>query len=89
MAKSHVIEVECKCGQPLARYFKDIPGLLIKMYLSEIRIDRAGIFLKEPPLQNGIKIFCPKCQKLVANVAIIHGRPAARLNQGTVKKIRV
>lgn len=89
MAKSHVIEVECKCGQQLARYFKDIPGLLIKMYLSEIRIDRAGVFLKIPPLQTGSKIYCPKCQKLVAVIELVHGRPAAKICQGNIKRMRI
>ena len=89
MAKCHVIEVECKCGQSLARYFKDIPGLLIKMYLSEIRIDRAGVFQKVPALQTGSQIYCPKCQKLIAVVELVHGRPAAKLQQGNIKRMRV
>ena len=88
MPENRVIEVKCKCGQDLARYEKEGKGQLIKMYLSNILLDRAGVFLVDPPLANGAQVLCPSCEKRVATVQMIHGRPAAKMNQGAIKPIK-
>lgn len=87
--RGRVIEVECQCGQPLAKYEKVGKGQLQKMYLDMILVDRAGIFAKESEqgLTTGTEIYCSNCKKRVATVHIIHGRPAAKINHGAVKPI--
>ena len=83
--RSH--EVSCQCGQPLARYRKAGKGRLVKMFFSRIALDRAGVFLTEPPPQLGDPIFCPKCRKRVATVQVISGKYAAKLNRGAVQPL--
>ena len=87
-AETRIIEVQCKCNQDLARYQKEGKGRLQKMYLRKILIDRAGIFLTDPPLQNDDNVFCPSCESRVATIQMIHGQPAAKMNQGAIKPIR-
>lgn len=87
MPGTKVVEVGCQCGQDLARYEKVGQGHLLKMYLSHILVDRAGIFLTNPPLENGVSVFCPKCEKRVATIQMIHGEPAAKMNQGAIKPV--
>ena len=82
--RSHVIEVECRCGQDLAKYEKEGKGRLVKMYLDMILNDKAGIFSGE--LETGKEIFCPSCSKRVGTVQMVHGRPAAKMNQGVIKQ---
>jgi len=84
--RSRVIEVECKCGQGLARYEKVGKGRLQKMYLDMILKDRAGTFSSD--FETDQDIFCPSCEKRVATIQMIHGRPAAKMNQGAIKPIR-
>ena len=86
MAKSHVIEVECKCGNPLARYYKDVPGILLKLYLDEIRIDRAKIF--EGKHDKGYEFKCPKCERLIGIADLVKGRPAVKVEQKNLKRIK-
>lgn len=80
------IEVECQCGQPIARYKKEGSGYLMKMYLDMITIDRANVF--EEKKNTGDDIICPSCNKRIATIGMIHGRPAAKINHGVVKKIQ-
>lgn len=82
--KGKVIEVKCGCGQELARYEKVGKGRLVKMYLDMILEDEAGIFPER--LETGTEIHCPGCDKRVATVQMVHGRPAAKMNQGAIKK---
>jgi len=56
------------------------------MYLDMILEDRAGIFSKK--LKNEESVFCSNCQKRIATIYMIHGRPAAKINHGAVKPIR-
>jgi hypothetical protein len=85
MAKSRVVDVECRCGQYLFKYYKGGRGRLIKCFLGEIREDRAG--LAAQPL--GARPTCPNCGKELGIVRFIRGRPALKLNQGTIKEIRI
>jgi hypothetical protein len=87
MPEIKIVEVQCRCGTELARYRKEGKGHLIKMFLRGILIDRAGVFLKQPPLPTGTNIICPKCEKRVATIQMIHGEPAAKMNQGAIKPI--
>ena len=50
MASRTTVEVLCCCGAALARYQKRGKGRLVKMFLSRILVDHAGVFLTEPPL---------------------------------------
>ena len=84
MSPGRVIKVQCRCGQLLCKYFKAGRGRLIKCYLDEIRKDYAGI--SETPI--GSRPTCPGCGKELGVVSIIHGRPALKINQGTVKETR-
>lgn len=86
MTETRIIDVECQCGQELARYKKVKRGSLQKMYLDMILEDRAGVFSGK--LTNEESIYCPNCQKRIATVYMIHGRPAAKINHGAVKPTR-
>jgi hypothetical protein len=84
VASGRVIKVECRCGQLLFKYYKGGRGRLIKCYLDEIRKDYVGILegaTDSPPT-------CPGCGKVLGAVRIVHGRPALKINQGTVKETR-
>jgi hypothetical protein len=84
MSKGRVIKVQCRCGQLLFKYFKGGRGRLIKCYLDEIREDHVGV--SEMP--TGSRPTCPGCGREIGLVRIIHGRPAVKINQGTVKQTR-
>ncbi|HRZ29945.1 MAG TPA: hypothetical protein P5052_04415 [Candidatus Paceibacterota bacterium] len=81
-----VIEVYCQCGNKLAKYDKRKKGFLVKMYLDQISEDPNDIFL-DKKFNLDDEIFCPKCNKRIATIKMIHGRLSAKVNHGTVKKI--
>lgn len=85
--KYRVISVSCQCGQPLARYRKGGKGRLVKMFLSRIVEDSAGIFLVEPKLELGDAMHCPACHKRVATLQMVRGKVAAKVNRGGVAPI--
>lgn len=85
MAKTRVVDVECRCGQQLFKYYKGGRGRLIKCFLDEIRDDQVG--LAAQPL--GARPTCPACGKELGMVRIVRGRPALKINQGTIKTIRI
>ncbi len=85
MAHGRVIKVQCSCGKILFKYYKGGRGRLIKCYLGEIRKDYAGI--SNAPL--GSRPVCPNCGKELGIIRMIHGRPALKINQGTIQKIRI
>ena len=58
---------------------------MIKLFLDRIVVDHAGIFVTEPKLPLHAEILCPACRKRVANVQVIRGQYAAKLNQGAVR----
>lgn len=86
MSETRIIKLECKCGQKIAKYKKEGKGKLIKMYLDMILEDVTGIFSK--PLKTKENVFCPKCKKRLATIYMIHGRPAAKINQGAIKPVK-
>jgi hypothetical protein len=85
MPKSRVVDVECRCGQHLFKYYKGGRGRLIKCFLGEIREDHTG--LAAQPL--GARPSCPNCGKELGIVRIVRGRPALKINQGTIKEVRI
>ncbi len=85
MTTGRVIKVECRCGFLLFRYFKDGRGWLIKCFLDEVQKDNVG--LTGLPLEAQPR--CPGCGKELGIVRMIHGRPALKINQGTVKETRL
>ncbi len=93
MPKGRVITVECQCGQPLFKYYKGGRGRLIKCFRDEIRTDFVGILdaFEDATLDRGNSALptCPHCGKELGIVRIIHGRPALKINQGTVKQVRI
>ena len=84
MPQGRVIKVECQCGELLFKYFKGGRGRLIKCFLGEIQNDHVG--LVDLPL--GARPTCPGCGKELGIVRIVRGRPALKLNQGAIQKIR-
>ena len=84
MGRGRVIKVECRCGRLLFKYFKSGRGRLIKCYFAEIRKDHVGV--SDCPL--GTRPTCPGCGKELGIVRMVRGRPALKVNQGTVKEIR-
>ncbi len=87
MVKRRTIEVSCRCGAVLADYKKRGKGRLVKMFFERIAVDRAGVFLREPPLPLNSEIHCPGCGKRVATVRIVSGKYAAKMNQGAIQPI--
>lgn len=81
--KGKVIKIYCQCSKYLFKYFKDKRGKLIKCYLDEIRVDNVGV----SALKIGDEPTCPVCKKPIGVCEIINGRPAIKLNQGTIKGI--
>ncbi len=84
MGRGRVIKVECRCGRLLFKYFKGGRGRLIKCYLDEIRKDYVGV--SDCPA--GARPTCPGCEKEIGIVRMVRGRPALKINQGTVKETR-
>ena len=84
MPRYRVVHVDCQCGQPLFRYAKGGRGRLIKCFLDQIRRDEVGVG-DAPP---GARPTCPSCGKELGIVRIVRGRPALKLNQGTVRRVR-
>lgn len=85
MSKSRVVDVECRCGRHLFKYYKGGRGRLIKCFLGEIQEDLLG--LAAQPL--GARPTCPSCGKELGIVRIVRGRPALKINQGTIKEVRI
>ena len=84
MAKGRVIKVQCGCGQLLFKYYKGGRGRLIKCFLDLIQEDHVGV--GDSP--TGFRPPCPACGKEIGIVRLVRGRPAVKINQGTVKPTR-
>jgi hypothetical protein len=80
-----IIDIDCQCGFRLFRYFKAGKGRLIKCLISRLSEDRVGL--------TGAATFsrpvCPACGRELGIVMMIHGEPALKLNQGTIKSVRI
>jgi len=72
--QGQIIKIYCSgCNELLYRYWKAIPGHLLKCYKDRILEDFTRGDLK-----------CPKCNELFARDAIIHNKPANKIIQGKV-----
>lgn len=87
MGRKTTISVECNCGLEIAIYQKETRGRLRKMYIRKILEDKVGIFLTDPPLENDDNVLCPECDTRLATIQMIHGMPAAKMNQGGIKRV--
>ncbi len=85
MRTGKIIEINCRCGASLFRYFKAGKGRLIKCLISRLTEDFVGL--------KGADTFsrpvCPQCGKELGIIMMIHGEPALKLNQGTIESIRL
>ena len=65
--------------------FQGGKGRLIKCLISRLSEDRVGL--------TGAATFsrpvCPACGRELGIVMMIHGEPALKLNQGTIKSVRI
>jgi len=77
------IEVECRCGLRLFRYHKYGRGRLIKCYISRITRNYAGI-----DLAGTSRPHCPTCGRSLGYITMAYGKPALKLNQGTIRPLR-
>ena len=85
MTKARTVEVTCQCGHLLFDYYKGGRGRLIKCYLDQIRSDSVG--LRDRRL--GARPVCPSCGKGIGTIRIVRGRPALKINQGAVRRVRI
>ncbi|MFA5510222.1 MAG: hypothetical protein GX122_08515 [Candidatus Cloacimonetes bacterium] len=85
MRTGKIIDIECRCGYLLFRYFKAGKGRLIKCIVQRLTEDRVGL----SGLPTYSKPVCPSCKKELGIIMMIHGSPALKLNQGTIKSIRI
>ncbi|PKN75384.1 MAG: hypothetical protein CVU49_03745 [Candidatus Cloacimonetes bacterium HGW-Cloacimonetes-2] len=85
MRTGKLIDIECRCGILLFRYFKAGKGRLIKLLIPRITDDKVGL----EGLETFAKPACPACGKELGIIMMIHGEPALKLNQGTIKSIRI
>lgn len=85
MRTGKLIEINCQCGAELFRYFKAGKGRLIKLMIGRITEDKVGL----AGLATFSRPLCPACQKELGIIMMIHGEPALKLNQGTIRGIRI
>ncbi|MBM4402876.1 MAG: hypothetical protein FJ042_00570 [Candidatus Cloacimonetes bacterium] len=85
MKTGKLIDIECQCGRLLFRYFKAGKGRIIKCIISHIHEDLVGL----SRVSTFSKPLCPACGKELGIIMMIHGEPALKLNQGTIKGIRI
>ncbi|MDZ4182216.1 MAG: hypothetical protein U1B83_05005 [Candidatus Cloacimonadaceae bacterium] len=85
MKTGKIVDIHCQCGFLLFRYFKAGKGRIIKCLIPRITQDNVGL--------NGAETFskplCPSCAKELGIIMMIHGEPALKLNQGSIKSIRI
>ncbi len=85
MNTGKILTIECKCGYKLFRYFKSGKGKIIKCFLKRMEDDFVGL----EGCETHSKPVCPQCQRVLGIIMMIRGEPALKLNQGTVKPIRI
>lgn len=85
MRTGKIIDIHCKCGYLLFRYFKAGKGRLIKLMISRLSEDRVGL----QGADTYSRPLCPSCQKELGIIMMIHGEAALKLNQGTIVGVRI
>ena len=85
MRTGKIIDIHCKCGYLLFRYYKAGKGRLIKLMISRLSEDHVGL--------KGCATYsrpcCPNCNKELGIIMMIHGEAALKLNQGTIVGVRI
>ena len=85
MKKGKILDIKCKCGYKLFRYYKKGKGRIIKCFINRIDEDFVGLKGSE----SFSKPVCPNCGKVLGIVMIIRGEPALKINNGTIKSLRI
>ena len=85
MPGGKIIDIHCQCEYLLFRYFKQGKGRLIKCMLDSLSEDNVGV----AGATTYSRPRCPNCNKELGIVMMIHGRPALKLNQGTIQGVRI
>ncbi|MDI3503087.1 MAG: hypothetical protein PWP64_23 [Candidatus Cloacimonadota bacterium] len=85
MRTGKIIDIECKCGYRLFRYYKAGKGRLIKVMISRLTEDYVGL----QGAETHSRPQCPNCHKEIGIIRMIHGEPALKLNQGRIQPIRI
>ena len=85
MRTGKIVNIECKCNFILFRYFKAGKGKIIKCILSRMENDFVGL----QNIKTHSKPLCPNCKKELGIIMMIGGEVALKLNQGTIKTMRV
>ena len=85
MPGGKIIDIRCQCGILLFRYYKQGKGRLIKCMLDSLNEDNVGL----AGAQTFSRPVCPGCQKELGIIMMIHGKPALKLNQGTIQGVRI
>ena len=80
-----IIDIDCQCGFRLFRYYKAGKGRLIKCLISRLSEDRVGLAGAE----TFSRPVCPSCGRELGIIMMIHGEPALKLNQGTIRGVRI
>ncbi len=86
---SRLLEISCEgCGEFLAFYQKDGPGILKRMYLDRIYKSKNYSDLSAKPFKLLPQLICQKCGRLLGTPIIFEKekRFAFRLFQGAVTK---
>ena len=85
MRVGKIVTIECKCGYLFFRYFKAGKGKIIKCFINRMENDFVGV----ANLPNFFKPLCPNCKKEIGIIMMVRGEVAIKLNQGTIKGVRV
>jgi hypothetical protein len=85
MRAGKIVNIECQCGVLLFRYYKAGKGKIIRCYISRMEKDFVGVG-NLPTLH---KPLCLNCQKELGIIMMIKGEVALKLNQGTIKGMRI
>nr|MDK2850958.1 hypothetical protein [Candidatus Cloacimonadota bacterium] len=85
MRTGKIIDINCKCGFLLFRYFKAGKGRLIKVIISRLTEDMVGL----RGAQTHSRPRCPNCGKDLGIIMMMQGEPALKLNQGSIKTVRI
>lgn len=85
MQSGKIITLYCKCGYKLFRYYKAGKGKIIKCFVNRLTEDFVGL----QGAETHSKPLCPQCRKELGIIMMIRGEPALKLNQGTIKPVRL
>lgn len=85
MRTGKIVDIDCQCGTRLFRYYKEGKGRIIKCFIGRLTADFVGLAGAE----THSKPLCPQCGRELGIIMMIHGEPALKLNQGTIRSIRL